>query len=69
MKRFDKDVFKQELIEFTLVEVSKFIKNNSELEFYAFAYDYNIEYGQVGLCFNTEAEFKSTLKQYQDGDY
>ena len=65
----NKTDIKNKLLEFTTKGVEKFLKENSELEFYAFAFDCNAEYAEVNLCLNTELEFKQTLEQYQNGDY
>jgi len=60
---------KNKLLEFTEKGVEKFLNENSNLEFYAFAFDCNAEYAEVNLCLNTESEFQRTLAHYQNGDY
>lgn len=60
---------KNKLLEFTEKGVEKFLNENSNLEFYAFAFDCNAEYAEVNLCLNTENEFQRTLTYYQNGDY
>ena len=52
---------KSELLEFTEKGVEKFLNENSNLEFYAFAFDCNAEYAEVNLCLNTENEFQKTM--------
>lgn len=64
---FDREKIKQQLLEFTIQGVEHFLKENPELEFYAFAYDCHAEYAEVGLCFNTQDDFKETLQRYQNG--
>ena len=64
---FDRDKIKQQLLEFTIQAVEKFLKEHPELKFYAFAYDCFARYAQVGLCFNTIEEFDETLQRYQKG--
>ena len=63
---FDRDKIKQQLLEFTIQTVEKFLKEHPELEFYAFAYDCFARYAQVGLCFNTIEEFDETLQRSQE---
>ncbi len=63
---FDRDKIKQQLVEFTIQAVEKFLKEHPELEFYAFAYDCFARYAQVGLCFNTVEEFEKSLKGTQE---
>ena len=63
---FDRDKIKQQLLEFTIQGVEKFLKEHPELEFYAFAYDCFARYAQVGLCFNTIEEFDETLQRSQE---
>ncbi len=65
----DKEKIKSELLNFTEIEVKKFLEQNKEKEFYAFAYDCNAEYGEVNLCFNTEEDFSKTLQKYQSGEF
>lgn len=60
---------KQNLLDFTISGVEKFLKENPTLEFYAFAFDCNAEYCEVNLCFNTETDFQKTLTHYQSGKY
>lgn len=64
---FDREKIKQQLLEFTIQGVEKFLKQYPELEFYAFAYDCNAEYAEVGLCLNTIECFEETLQRYQHG--
>lgn len=66
---FDRDKIKQQLLEFTIQAVEKFLKEHPELEFYAFAYDCNAEYAEVNLCLNTQDQFKKTLHQYQSNEF
>lgn len=63
------DTIKSELLTFTKRAVEKFLDENSENVFYAFAYDCNAEYAGICLCFNTENEFKKTLNYYQNGEF
>lgn len=46
--------------------VEKFIKEHPSLTFYSFAFACNAEYGEINLCFNTEAAFSEILSYYQD---
>lgn len=69
MEYLNKHNTKEILLDFTIKGVEKFLKENPDLEFYAFAYDCNAEYAEVNLCFNTEIDFEKTLRQYQIGDY
>lgn len=64
---FDREKIKQQLLEFTIQGVEKFLKQYPELEFYAFAYDCNAEYAEVGLCLNTIESFEEMLQRYQHG--
>ena len=57
-KHLDADKIKKELLLFTKDRVTEFLKANSNLTFYAFAFDCNAEYPEVNLCFNTESSFK-----------
>ncbi|MEO8534540.1 MAG: DUF4303 domain-containing protein [Flavobacterium sp.] len=65
----DKLKIKEQIINFTIKGVSEFLKNNPELEFYAFAYDCNAEYAELNLCFNTLLDFEKTLDYYQNGKF
>ncbi|KAF2079410.1 DUF4303 domain-containing protein [Flavobacterium sharifuzzamanii] len=65
----DRIKLKKQLIDFTIQGVAEFLKNNSSLEFYAFAYDCNAEYAEVNLSFNTMEDFNETLKDYQNGRF
>ena len=60
---------KKKLLKFTVKEVKKFLKENPDLKFYAFAYDCNSEYAEVNLCFNTIEDFNQTLNYYKNGKY
>lgn len=57
---------KKQLLAFTEKETADFLKEHSNEEFYAFAFDCNAEYAEVNLCFNTEDAFKETLDFYQE---
>ena len=59
---------KKQIIDFTVQGVKRFLKENPNLEFYAFAFDCNAEYAEVNLCLNTELDFQETLKYYQTGE-
>lgn len=63
------DGFIEHIVSFTEEEVSQFIKEHSNERFYAFAYDVNPATKGIYLSFNTEADFKVKLKQYQEGNY
>lgn len=65
----EQDKIKKQILDFTIRGVEHFLSENPDLAFYAFAYDCNAEYAEVSLCFNTEAEFQKTLKQYQTSKY
>lgn len=60
---------KKQIFDFSVQGVERFIRNNPDLVFYAFAFDCNTEYAEINLCFNTETEFQKTLKLYQEGEY
>ena len=60
---------KNRILDFTIKSVENFLVENPELEFYAFAFDCNVEYAELGLCFNTETSFQETLKDYQKGKF
>ena len=66
---FKKDKLKKQIVSFAEKGVKKFLKENPDLEFYAFAFDCNAEYAEINLCFNTEKDFQKTLKHYQDGEF
>ena len=63
----EREKIKSQIIDFTIKAVEEFLKENSDCEFYAFAFDCNAEYAELGLCFNTETSFTETLKNYQTG--
>lgn len=65
----DGKLIKKKLLDFTIQGVSKFLKEHPDLKFYAFAYDCNVEYAEVNLCFNTEEDFNRTLSDYQNSKY
>ncbi len=65
----NKTELKNKLLEFTTNGVEKFLNENTNLEFYAFAFDCNAEYAEVNLCLNTEKEFEKTLMNYQNGEF
>ena len=67
IKEWDK--IKKQILDFTTRSVEDFLKENPDLEFYAFAFDCNAEYAELGLSFNTEISFQDTLKGYQTGDF
>ena len=60
---------KKQILDFTTRSVEDFLKENSDLEFYSFAFDCNAEYAELGLSFNTETSFQKTLKSYQTGEF
>ena len=63
------ELLKKRLLDFTVQGVSQFLKEHPDLKFYAFAYDCNVEYAEVNLCFNTEEDFAEALSHYQNGKY
>ena len=65
----EREKIKSQILDFTIKGVEKFLKENPDLEFYAFAFDCNAEYAELGLCFNTETSFQETLKNYQKGEF
>lgn len=65
----NKDIIKGKLLDFTIAGVDKFLQEHPDMDFYAFAYDCNVEYAEVNLCFNTEDDFAKTLSGYQKGKY
>ena len=64
-----REKIKKQIIDFAVQEVENFLKENPDLEFYAFAFDCNAEYAEVNLCLNTESNFQETLEDYQNGEY
>jgi len=60
---------KKQILDFSIQGVEKFLINNPDLVFYAFAFDCNAEYAEINLCFNTEIAFQKTLRHYQAGEY
>ena len=65
----EREKVKSRILNFTIKSVEIFLKENSNQEFYAFAFDCNAEYAELGLCFNTETYFQETLKDYQKGKF
>jgi hypothetical protein len=59
MKNVDFNSIETSLSNFTQKEAEKFLDENPDLVFRAFAFDCNAEYGQVNLCFLTEDEVKN----------
>jgi hypothetical protein len=66
MENFDKNILKKKILDFTINGVEKFLEENPELQFYAFAYDCNVAYAEINLCFNTPEDFQETLFYYQN---
>jgi hypothetical protein len=60
-----KEKVKKQIVDFAIQGVGNFLKENPNLEFYAFAFDCNAEYAEVSLCLNTKLDFQKTLKDYQ----
>ena len=65
----NREKIKKQIIDFTIKGVEDFLQENPDLEFYAFAFDCNAEYAEIGLCFNTETSFQEILKSYQKGEF
>ncbi len=63
------ETIKRQIIDFATQGVERFLKENPDLTFYAFAFDCNAEYAEVNLCLNTEQAFADTLKDYQEGEF
>ncbi|PIT12832.1 DUF4303 domain-containing protein [Snodgrassella alvi] len=59
----------KKILDFSINGVEKFLIQHPELRFYAFAFDCNVEYGEINLCFNTEHAFSKVLNRYQNGDF
>ncbi|HAA5362290.1 TPA_asm: hypothetical protein GF771_10825 [Listeria monocytogenes] len=59
----------QKIVNFAIEGVEKFLQENPELTYYAFAFDCNAEYAEINLCVNTEKAFAETLARYQNGKY
>ncbi|TYV36327.1 DUF4303 domain-containing protein [Listeria monocytogenes] len=59
----------QKIVNFTIEGVEKFLQENPELTYYAFAFDCNAEYAEINLCVNTEKAFAETLARYQNGKH
>jgi hypothetical protein len=55
---------KKTIVDFAVLGVERFLQEHPGLEFYAFAFDCNAEYGEVNLCLNTETCFSRTLDDY-----
>lgn len=64
----EKDIV-EKIVSFSETETKKFINKNSNLVFYAFAFDCNVEYGEINLCLNTIFDFERTIESYQTGQY
>ena len=64
-----KEKVKKQIIDFAVQGVENFLKENPNLEFYAFAFDCNAEDAGVSLCLNTESDFQKSLKDYQNGEF
>ena len=78
MSDMNEQQLKQAVVDFAVRGVEQFLQEHPGLEFYAFAFDCNAEYGEVNLCLNTEADFEETLRKlqasaksesYSTGDY
>ncbi|MBC1533478.1 DUF4303 domain-containing protein [Listeria seeligeri] len=59
----------QNIINFVINSVEKFLSGNPDLTFYAFAFDCNVEDAEINLCLNTEEAFFETLAFYQSGKF
>ncbi|WP_270993022.1 DUF4303 domain-containing protein [Listeria seeligeri] len=57
------------IVNFAINGVEKFLRENPDLTFYAFAFDCNVEGAEINLCLNTEEAFSETLAFYQSGKY
>ncbi|MBF2631754.1 DUF4303 domain-containing protein, partial [Listeria seeligeri] len=57
----------QKIVNFAIEGVEKFLQENPELTYYAFAFDCNAEYAEINLCVNTEEAFAEILAYYQSG--
>ncbi|MCP2040877.1 hypothetical protein L1281_001467 [Neisseria sp. HSC-16F19] len=53
------------LLQFSRQGVAAFLDAHAGETFYAFAYDCNLEYGEVNLCLNTEQGFQTALGELQ----
>lgn len=60
-------IIQERLKEFTIKSVEHFIREHPEKTFNGFAYDCNVEYAEINLCFNTDEYFQNTLRSYQNG--
>ena len=65
MQPIDNAQLKQAIVAFSIQGVERFLQANPGLEFYAFAFDCNAEYGEINLCLNTEEDFSTTLERYR----
>jgi hypothetical protein len=54
----DWDLFERTLFRLTEVDLREFAKKHARETFYGFAFDCNSEYGEVGLCANTNELLK-----------
>ncbi|WP_270994282.1 DUF4303 domain-containing protein [Listeria seeligeri] len=45
------------IVNFAINGVEKFLRENPDLTFYAFAFDCNVEDAEINLCLNTEEAF------------
>ena len=68
-KQLDIGRIKKELLSFAKNSVIEFLKEHSDLVFYAFAFDCNSEYAEVNLCLNTQDSFEESLYSHQTGKY
>lgn len=57
------------IVNFAINGVEKFLSENPDLTFYAFAFACDLEGAEINLCLNTEEAFSETLAFYQSGKY
>lgn len=53
------------LLQAIVQDVEKFLSRRKKVEFYAFAFDCSVYYGEILWAFNSEKGFANTLKYYQ----
>lgn len=59
----------QEMLASFIADTEELLAQNPDLEFYAFAINTNIDYGEVLLCLNTEESHAQAIQHYKDTGY
>ena len=61
-----KEEFKRRIVDFSIQGVENFLKEHPDLEFNVFLFACNTSESSIDLFFNTELEFRNTLKGFQE---